>query len=231
MPTIHRPSWQTVPLPIPLRSGAPVENDRELAARWTALADLPLGTLGRGVSEFYLARGFRFPGAPGSASPLLAQHDWVHVLADYGSTVESELEVFAFIARANDDPRAFSLLAMIVSLFETGSLARGAGLFQADPGHLSRPGVTTRVADAMRRGAVCEGSTDFMSVDWFAIADLPLAAARERFTVSSKAFDAIDAGSVGPWETGGISPFQQCAGMALAAEQGREYDPFGASPT
>ena len=40
---------------------------------------------------------------------LLAQHDWMHVLGHYGSTVESELEVFAFIARANDDPRAFSL--------------------------------------------------------------------------------------------------------------------------
>ena len=35
---------------------------------------------------------------PGSAPPLLAQHDWVHVLADYGSTVEGELEVFGFIS-------------------------------------------------------------------------------------------------------------------------------------
>jgi hypothetical protein len=53
----------------------------------------------------------------------------VHVLADFGTTVESELEVFGFIARANDDMRAFSLLAMVVSLFETGSLRTGAGLF------------------------------------------------------------------------------------------------------
>ena len=75
-------------------------------------------------------------------------------LADYGSTVEAEIEVFAFIARANDDPRAFSLLAMVISLFETGYLASGAGLFTYDRGHLSREGMPVRLADAMRRGAL-----------------------------------------------------------------------------
>ena len=117
----------------------------------------------------YQARGFGFPGAPGSAPPLLAQHDWVHVLADYGTTVECELEVFAFIARANDDMRAFSLLAMVVSLFETGYLRTGAGLFESDPGHLSvGAGMAIRVADAMRRGALChdavtgDDSIDFL---------------------------------------------------------------------
>ncbi|MDQ6697358.1 MAG: hypothetical protein M3Z46_07865 [Actinomycetota bacterium] len=105
-------------------------NDPDLAAQWTALGDLPLGTLGHGVFAFYQARGFNFPGQPGSAPPLLAQHDWVHVLTDYGSTVESELEVFGFISRANDDPRAFSLLAMVINLFETGYRANDAGLFR-----------------------------------------------------------------------------------------------------
>ena len=156
-------------------------HDRELADRWSALGDLPRGTLGRGVWELYRARGFSVPGSPGSAPPLLAQHDWVHVLADYGTTVESELEVFAFIARANDDMRAFSLLAMVVSLFETGYLSTGAGLFEADPGHLSvGQGMAIRLADAMRRGALCHDnltgadSIDYLAVDWFAIADQSL---------------------------------------------------------
>ena len=61
--------------------------DPALAARWVSLAELPAGTLGRRVWEMYQARGFVFPGLPGSAPPLLAQHDWVHVLADYGTTV------------------------------------------------------------------------------------------------------------------------------------------------
>jgi len=60
-----------------------------------------------------------------------------YVLADYGTTVESELEVFALIARANDDMRAFSLLAMVVSRFEIGYLKTGAGLFESNTGHIS----------------------------------------------------------------------------------------------
>ncbi len=206
-----------------------VVNDPQLAGRWCALEGLPPGTLGRGVADFYRSRGFTYPGLPGSAPPLLAQHDWVHVLADYGTTVECELEVFAFIARANDDMRAFSLLAMVVSLFETGYLRRGAGLFESDSGHLSRAGVAARLADAMRRGALCTGSVDFLRTDWFSLAHLPVAEARAHFGVVAKDPGAVAHGSVGPWEPGGISPYQWEAGHALAERQGRPYDAYGAS--
>jgi hypothetical protein len=204
-------------------------HDADLAARWCALERLPEGTLGRRVADFYRARGFIYPGLPGSAPPLLAQHDWVHVLADYGTKVESELEVFAFIARANDDPRAFSLLAMVVSLFETGYLRKGAGLFESSPGQLSHQGVADRVADAMRRGALCEGSTDFLAIDWFELADLPLGEARRRFGLVEKGEHARAAGSVGPWEPGGISEFQWRIGEEQARREDRPYEPFGAS--
>jgi hypothetical protein len=207
-----------------------VVHDPDLAARWRALEALPEGTLGRRVSEFYRARGFTYPGIPGSAPPLLAQHDWVHVLADYGSTVECELEVFAFIARANDDLRAFSLLAMVVSLFETGYLRTGAGLFQSDPGHLSESGMPARLADAMRRGAQCAGSVDYLAVDWFALAEMPVDDARRHFSVVGKSGHALAAGSIGPWESGGLSPYQARTGRALAEQQGRAYQSFGASP-
>jgi len=204
--------------------------DAPLAARWRELEDLPVGSLGRRVTELYRARGFVYPGLPGSAPPLLAQHDWAHVLADYGTTVEAELEVFAFIARANDDLRAFSLLAMVVSLFETGYLRTGAGLFQADTGHLSAgSNVVVRMADAMRRGARCAGSVDFLGVDWFELAPLPVDEVRRRFGVEPKSPDALAAGSVGPWERGGISPFQLRAGQDSARAAGTEYDAFGAS--
>jgi len=211
-------------------------HDPDLAARWAALEHLSPASLGRRVWEMYKARGFVFPGLPGSAPPLLAQHDWVHVLADYGTTVESELEVFAFIARANDDMRGFSLLAMVVSLFETGYLRTGAGLFQADPGHVSTGhGVAARIADAMRRGAVCtdqvtgSDSIDFLRIDWFEVAPLPLEDVRERFGLTPKSAGAVAAGAVGPWEPGGISPFQERSARALAERDGREYDAYGAT--
>ncbi len=212
-------------------------HDADLAARWGALELLPPDSLGRRVWELYRARAFTYPGLPGSAPPLLAQHDWVHVLADYGTTVEAELETFGLISRANDDMRAFSLLAMVVSLFETGYMANGAGLFEASPGHLSSDThVATRLADALRRGALChntvtgEESVDFLRVDWFELADLPLDEARARFHVVPKSADAISAGSVGPRDPGGISPFQFHAGQQLADQLGVPYDSYGATP-
>jgi hypothetical protein len=204
-------------------------SDPDLATRWRRLEGLREGSLGRRITEFYRARGFAYPGLPGSAPPLLAQHDWVHIVADYGTTVESELEVFAFIARANDDLKAFSLLAMVVSLFETGYLTRGAGLFESSPGHLSETGMATRVADAMRRGALCEGSIDFMGLDWFDLADLPVEKVREHFNVPAKSVAALTAGSPGPWEPGGISPFQVNSGTSAAEADGRVYESFGAA--
>lgn len=215
-------------------------HDPPLAERWAELGSLPIGTLGHGVWRLYQARGFVFPGLPGSAPPLLAQHDWVHVLGDFGTRVESEVEVFALIARANDDMRAFSLLAMVVSLFETGYLRTGAGLFQADLGHLSGHSagraMSIRLADAMRRGAWCHDretgsdSVDFLRQDWFALAAVPVDEVRARFGLRPKSPGAIAAGSVDPWSRGGISPFQLKAGRAMAAEQEREYASYGALP-
>ena len=216
----------------------PVVNDPALADGWRSLGSLGRGTLGRAVFELYQARGFTFPGTPGSAPPLLAQHDWVHVLADYGTTVESELEVFAFIERANDDPRAFSLLAMVVSLFETGYLRTGAGLFESDVGHLSAgTSVAVRLADAMRRGALCHdqvrgtGGIDFLRQDWFSVAELPVEVVRRRFCVPPRSAEAVGrrigravgaraASAPSSWKPGG----------PWAAREGRSYSAHGAVP-
>jgi hypothetical protein len=210
-------------------------NDAALAARWSALEHLPAGTIGRRVWEMYRARGFVFPGLPGSAPPLLAQHDWVHVLADYGTTVEAELEVFAFIARANDDMRAYSLLAMVLSLFETGYLRTGAGMFVSDTGHLSQSrDMAVRLGDAMRRGALGtdhatgSDSIDYLRLDWFELAGMPLEDVRARFNVVAKADGAAAAGSVGPRQPGGISPFQERSGRELAERENRPYESYGA---
>ena len=204
-----------------------VATDPALAARWASLEGCADGSLGQSVFRFYRARGFTFPGLPASAPPLLAQHDWVHVLADYGTTVESEIEVFGLIARANEDPRGFSLLAMVIGLFETGYIPAAAGLFHFDRGHLSKAGMACRLADAMRRGAMC--GRDLMAVDWFELADRPVEEVRATFGIVAKDPEAVSAGSRGPWEPGGISPFQFDAGRAQAEAEGRSYDSYGAA--
>jgi hypothetical protein len=148
--------------------------------------------------------------------------------------------VFALIARANDDMRAFSLLAMVVSLFETGYLRTGAGLFRYDPGHMSHDShgraMAVRLSDALRRGAWCRDevtgndSIDYLRLDWFELAHLPVDEVRRRFGLRDKSPEARAAGSVGPWQPGGISPFQMKAGRELAAQRGRAYESFGATP-
>jgi hypothetical protein len=125
---------------------------------------------------------------------------------------------------------------MVVSLFETGYLATGAGLFQAAPGHLSAGRhVAVRLSDAMRRGALCRDtiggsdSIDYLRLDWFALAPLPVEEARTRFCIEPKSPGATAAGSVGPCDPGGISAFQQNAGRELARRRGRRYSAYGAS--
>ena len=183
---------------------------------------------GRGVVDFYRDRGFVYPGRPGSAPPLLAQHDWVHVLADYGTTLESELEVFAFMARANDDPRGFALLAMIVSLFETGYLAAAPGCSRPAPVTCRTAGTSTRLADAMRRGALLEGSHDFLDTDWFDLADRPVTVVRHELRLPPK--QLVGVGSPGPWQAGGITEYQLRAARTRAEAEGYEYVPWTPDP-
>lgn len=200
-------------------------SDPALAQQWNDLGQLDPGSLGRMVFAFYRNRGFQFPGMPDSAPPLLAQHDWVHVLADYGAALENEVEVFGLIARASPNPQGFSLLALVIGLFETGAVEQGAGaFFAADAGHLSRTGMSVRLADAFLRGARC--GKDLMTIDWFDYAACPIDDVREELGIIPKCAEAIAAGSATPWEDAGITPYQLRMGQAMADIQHRPYEPL-----
>jgi hypothetical protein len=93
--------------------------------------------------------------------------------------------------------------------------------------------MAVRLADALRRGALIgahAGGPDLLRIDWFERAHLPIEAVRAEFGVVPKSEAALEAGSVGPWEAGGISPFQYDAGRRKADAEGRIYDSFGATP-
>jgi hypothetical protein len=169
--------------------------DPMLAAKWQALEDCPVGSHGRMVWEFYEMRGFAFPGTEGAVDPLLAQHDWVHCLADYGTSATGEIEVFTFLGSAIPDPKGFSYCVIILGLFETGYVPMVPGVATARPGHLSEPGGATRFADALRRGLAL--NLDVMGgVDWFDYADIPIADVRATLGVLPKGADAQAAGSL-----------------------------------
>jgi hypothetical protein len=121
---------------------------------------------------------------------------------------------------------------MVVSLFETGYLRTGAGLFESDLGHLSADDrMAVRIADAMRRGAMCEDlvtnstSIDFLALDWFELAPLSLGQARARFQIPPKSAAALEAGSVGPFEPGGITEFQVSSARMMADASGLPDEP------
>jgi hypothetical protein len=191
---------------------APAKVDPVLAARWEAFADLPNGTLGRAVWEMYDGRGFGFPGAPGGAPEYLAQHDFVHVLADYGTDLRGELEVFAFIGRADPDPKGFAWLATLVGLFETGYIS-STGFFDRDVRERSlRSGTMhTRVADAIRRGKTVSLNcgVDLFDLDYHELAARPVDDVRAVLSLPPKAPVVVASGAPGVFDPEGMSEMQR----------------------
>jgi len=187
--------------------------DPALEARWEAFGTLAEGTLGRTIFDMYTGRGFALPGNPHGASAFIAQHDFVHVLADYGTNLEGELETFALVGRADPDPKGFAWLATMVGLFETGYVHE-QGFFQVDvrDRHLSGDGgMGVRLADALRRGKVVAETfgTDLFYVDFHELADRSLDDVRAWLHLPPKSPEAIAAGSCGLFDPEGMSDRQR----------------------
>jgi hypothetical protein len=190
----------------------PAELDAALADTWASFCELPPGTLGRSVWEMYVGRGFALPGSPGGAPKYLAQHDFVHVLANYGTNLKGELEVFALIGRANPDPSGFAWLATLIGLFETGYIST-TGFFDRNVREhsLRAPGMHQRIADAIRRGKVVSQhfNQDLFLPDYYAWADRPIAEVCEILSIPPKSAGATEAGSPGLFDLEGMSETQR----------------------
>jgi hypothetical protein len=196
----------------------PAQVDVELASTWAGFEALPDESLGHAAWEMYHDRGFALPGTREGAPRYLAQHDFVHVLADYGTNLKGELEVFAFLGRADPDPKGFAWLATVIGLFETGYI-RDTGFFARDLRErcIQAPGMHQRVADAIRRGkAVCEHycenfDTDLFDVDYYQLADRSVEEVRDMLGIPPKAIRALECGSAGLFEPAGMSERQRSA--------------------
>jgi ubiquinone biosynthesis protein Coq4 len=190
------------------------DHDPALEARWQAFQELPPGSLGRCVWEMYDGRGFALPGSPEGPTAYLAQHDFVHVLADYGTNLKGELEVFAFLGRADPDPKGFAWLATLIGLFETGYI-EDTGFFERDvrERNIQAPGMHYRIADAIRRGkVVCESfGTDLFEVDYHDVADRPVPEVRAMLDLPAKSRACVESGSAGLFDLAGMSEAQQRA--------------------
>ena len=155
------------------------------SARWAALEQCPPGSLGRCVWDFYQERNFTYPGVPGGVSKGESHHDWVHVLADYGTTPMGEVEVGAFRMTTTDDPgAALTFIAGQLAFYQGGIMPSALTGLHGD--HVvEQPGGPERVADALRRGRECRLDT-YHEFDFFAVASEPLEALRHRWNFVPK---------------------------------------------
>jgi hypothetical protein len=156
---------------------------KAIERKWASLADMPEGSLGRATAEFYRVHHFPIPGARRGIGEIGAQHDFVHVLADYAPNPDGEINVFAFIATAMEDPKGFVQLVMTLGLFQNATITHVAGkkVVLARQGTLEEPGACARFGDALHRGSICK--VDALGIDHFAIAPEPLDELRERFAI------------------------------------------------
>jgi hypothetical protein len=170
---------------------------RAIERKWATLADMPEGSLGRAVAEFYRVHHFPLPGARRGIGEVGAHHDFVHVLADYPPSPEGEIDVFAFIAASMWDPKGFVQLVMTLGLFQNSTITHVAGkkVVLARSGTLGEPGATARFGDALHRGSVCK--VDALGIDHFAVADQPLEALRAMFAIAPRV-DTTQPGALDP---------------------------------
>jgi len=173
-----------------------VEPDPTEAARWNALGSCPQSSIGRSLWEFYQMRGFTVPGQPGAVNVAVAQHDWVHVLSDYGTTPMGEIEASGFLNSTTRTPGAMLGFIGVLALFESG-LMPASLIVPTQPGHnLSAPGGIDRLAEAVARGAAC--NTDLLlDVDFFQHANEPLEEIRARFAIQPKTAKILEIDPVG----------------------------------
>lgn len=167
-----------------------LEEDPQEAARWHRLALCPAGSLGRCMHSLLMSTSTSVPGEVGATSPILALHDWIHVLTGLGVDPLGEIATAAYIAAAARTSEAMLAFLGTISIFETSLLRYHIG--QLNPstsaqypffqGALSKPGAIDLVATAIQAGARCP-LDPLKAIDFFAVANEPLVCIREQWNL------------------------------------------------
>jgi hypothetical protein len=162
-----------------LKNLAGFAEDAALAARFDALEQLPAGTLGRELWDFYARNGFVLPGKKGGSPLQLLGHDFGHVLGGYAGDKEGEIQMIGFQAGFQRD-QPFGLLFFLLLHANLG--IKVALFSEPEIGYLASPGALERFFLAYRRGAAM--NVDLMGDwDYWAVLDQPVATLRERYGI------------------------------------------------
>lgn len=154
--------------------GFPLE-DQAVAARFRALGNLPTGTFGRALHDFYEEHGFAVPGDTGGVPERFMFHDVGHVLSGYGVDPQGEIQQAAFQAGYIRDD-GFLFLLFGIMQFHLGH--RLTPIAEAETGYFD----PERVLRAAARGAACKVDLS-NGFDFWAHAAEPLESLRSRLGV------------------------------------------------
>ena len=170
-----RSQTQDVRLSDFLRFAGVLSPNKEMMARFQALAELPEGTLGRGYVAFLEKNGFGWPGDKGGIAEGGAHHDMTHVLTGYDTDPVGEIQIGAFTAGMKKiDPFVFLVFPMLE--FHIGLAIRPGQ--PAFPGHYD----AARAFRAHQAGARCKlDLTDHW--DYWSVVNRPIAELREEYGI------------------------------------------------
>ena len=155
--------------------------DPALAARYRAWEKLPSDTLGHQLIAFYAKNGFSLPGERKGFPEAGLYHDLCHVLGDYGTDPEGEVQVAAFTSGFMRQ-RPIYIVLFAVMIFSAGVNVRPSAEDFTTVGVLGKPGMAERMFAAIERGSqVNQDLTD--KWDYWAYVDLPLEEARRRLNI------------------------------------------------
>ncbi|MGR3276789.1 hypothetical protein ACSYAD_16930 [Acaryochloris marina NIES-2412] len=94
--------------------------DPETARQYQVLVDLPDGTLGKELYQYYRDRNFPLPGEKESFSDILVPHDLIHLLSGIDTSPVGEIVVAGFEAGMSGSQFGFELLLEVVLDFHLG---------------------------------------------------------------------------------------------------------------
>jgi hypothetical protein len=93
--------------------------DAATTARYGALSEYPAGSLGRGWYDFTVRNRIPLPGEKGAGPEIIVIHDCLHVLGEYETTPEEEVQVAAFQSGCHGEDPFYTLL-FVLAQFHLG---------------------------------------------------------------------------------------------------------------
>lgn len=154
--------------------------DPALAARFRALAGLPVGTFGRQFHDALTGRDLAFPGEAGGMPERMIHHDLMHVVNEYDTDPAGECTLAGFYAGFAPG-EWFTFIVVVLATFHLGMPVSPA--IVAPARHAFDP---ARVLAAYLRGRRLQ--VDVMGPwDYWALMPLTIEAARERLGIGDRA--------------------------------------------